>query len=74
MIQSLMIQSLMMQRQSLMFQSKYYHRPNYSYSSRPGPGQNHKYSMGLISRLKQYVTGLQREQRFRKRVNILLVV
>ena len=26
-----------------MFQSKYYHRPNYSYSYPPGPGQNHEH-------------------------------
>ena len=51
MTQSLMIQSLMMQIQSLMLQSKYYHRPNYSYSYPLGPGQNHQNFISCIGLL-----------------------
>ena len=74
MIQSLIIKSLMMQRQSLMIQSKYYHRPNYSYSYPPGPGQNHQHLISFIGLLKSATAGLQREQHFRKIDNMLIVL
>ena len=74
MIQSLMIQSLMMQIQSLMLQSKYYHRPNYSYSYPPGLGQNHPHFKGFISVLKSATAILQREQCFCNIVNISFVL
>ena len=72
MIQSLMIQSLMMQIQSLMLQSKYYHRPNYSYSYPPGPGQHHHNFIGFIGLLTSPRAGLQREQCCCKIVNLFV--
>ena len=74
MIQSLMIKFLMMQIQSLILQSKYYHRPNYSYSYPPGPGQNHQNFIRYICLSTSPVPGLQREQCFCKIVNIVFVL
>ena len=51
-------------------QSKYYHRPNYSYSYPPGPGQNHEICISVIVILKITTAGQQREQHLRKIVNI----
>ena len=47
-----------------MLQSKYYHRPNYSFSYPPVPGQNHQYIISFICILKRYAPILQRELPF----------
>ena len=39
---------ILSKKQSLMIQSKYYHRPNYSYSYPPGPGQNHQHFISYL--------------------------
>ena len=57
-----------------MIQSKYSHRPNYSYSYPPGPGQNQQNFDGFIGLVNSAMAILQREQQFRKIVNILYVL
>ena len=55
-----------------MIQSKYSHRPNYSYSYRPGPGTNHQYSKCFIGLLASAMSDMQREHHFRKLINIFI--